>query len=55
MFVTGFMEMYKVIAKVCTSIFYLDYVVGMQFFDLKQVFSTHWAKPILIFGNQKMF
>lgn len=49
------MEMYKVIYLVCASIFYLNYVVGMQFFSVKQVFSTHWHFQFWFFATIKMF
>lgn len=45
-----FVEVDAVIYLVCTSIFYLDNVMRIQFFSIKQMFTAAWANSVLFLG-----
>jgi len=38
----------EIVFSICPTIFHPDYVVGVQFLSIKQVFSAYWAFPVLV-------
>jgi hypothetical protein len=50
MLVTADVKVNQVFFSVSASILNWHNMVGMQLFSIKQVFTTYWARPVLVVG-----